>query len=103
MVSFMILLIPWIILLETKVAVSSSATLSATGCRCIFDPGQRIITDLYECACCNSGATQCGYPQHNKCQFDNSTDGGCRGKGPDGQLLITLLKSVFREFDLGIA
>ena len=87
MVSFMILLIPWIILLETKVAVSSSATLSATGCRCIFDPGQRIITDLYECACCNSGATQCGYPQHNKCQFDNSTDGGCRGKGPAARLL----------------
>ena len=56
------------------------STMNSTGCRCEFDPGQQIISEPYDCACCESGASQCGYPMHNKCKYDSEETGeGCPG------------------------
>ena len=52
-----------------------------SGCYCEFDPGQLIISEPYECACCEPDASQCGYPMHNYCKFDSDhPDEGCEGK-----------------------
>ena len=41
---------------------------------------QQIISEPYDCACCESGASQCGYPMHNKCKYDSDETGeGCPG------------------------
>ena len=41
---------------------------------------QQIVTEPYDCACCESGASQCGYPMHNKCKYDSDETGeGCPG------------------------
>ena len=52
-----------------------------SGCYCEFDPGQLIISEPYECACCEPDASQCGYPMHNNCKYDSDHyDEGCEGK-----------------------
>ena len=52
-----------------------------SGCYCEFDPGQLIISEPYECACCKPEASQCGYPMHNNCKYDSDHyDEGCEGK-----------------------
>ena len=41
---------------------------------------QQIVSEPYDCACCESGASQCGYPMHNKCKYDSDETGeGCPG------------------------